>query len=323
MGHRGAPMSIINHTYPVDDPILDWRHVQNLEYQVGKVLYTFNASGFRDVDHAVEKPPGIKRIVVLGDSVTNGYGVEWERVFSHILQSQLGGQIEIINIAAGGLNTPQEVHLFEQEGLAYNPDLVILNFILNDSDFYSSFKAAQRYNAEKDAKIGLLNLKINPRIKRVLKSSALIYFIKERVENLKSRLLGKEETDYFVSIWGKAENRQKVTSGFDKLQVLQEENHFDVLVIIWPLITDYRHYRFAFIHQWVEEEAENRGFSTIDLLPRFSRIPYRDLQVTAEDNIHPNALGHKIGAEVFLSWYHNARYKLHFNKKKSPVFIYQ
>jgi lysophospholipase L1-like esterase len=303
LGHHGAPQGHISHIYPVDDPNLDWRHIPNSEFRVGRVVYTYNSSGFRDIDHVVEKPVGIKRIIVVGDSLTEGYEVEWRAVFSRVIQSQLGDQFEVINIAAGGLNTPQEIHLFEQEGLAYKPDLVILNFVLNDCDFYSSFKAAQRYNAEKDAKIGILNLPIDPRVKRLLKSSALVYFVKERVEDLKGRILGVEETDYFTRIWGRDENRRKVTSGFDKLKTLQQENHFDVLIIIWPLITDYKHYRFGFIHQWVKKEAEKRNFSTIDLLPSFSRIPYRDLQVTAEDNAHPNALGHRIGAEAFLGWY--------------------
>jgi lysophospholipase L1-like esterase len=66
---------------------------------------------------------------------------------------------------------------------------------------------------------------------------------------------------------------------------------------------DYGHYKFGFVHQWVKEHAENSGFSTIDLLQNFSRIAYRDIQITAEDNVHPNALGHKIAAEAFLTWY--------------------
>jgi hypothetical protein len=142
----------------------------------------------------------------------------------------------VINIAASGLNTPQEVHLLEREGLLYKPDLVVLNFILNDCDFYSTFKGAQRYQAEKDSKIGILNLPINPRLKRLFKSSALIYFVKERVEDLKGRLQGIEETDYFTTIWGKDENLQRIVSGFDELARLGKEAPFDVLVIIWPLI---------------------------------------------------------------------------------------
>lgn len=275
----------------------------NLEIKLGRVVYRYNSAGFRDVNHAVEKPVGIKRIVVIGDSVTEGYGLEEESVFSRWIQSHLGSQFEVITIAAGGLNTPQEVHLFEQEGLRYKPDIVILNFVLNDCDFYSSFKGSQRYAAEKDSKIGLLNVSINPRLKRLLKSSALIYFLKERMENVKGRLLGTEQTDYFTDIWGREENRVKVAEGFGRLAYLRESGGFDVVVIIWPVIVDYKQYKFGFAHEWVREQADKTGFSTIDLLPRFSKMSYRDLQVTAEDNVHPNASGHKIAAEAFVNWY--------------------
>lgn len=303
LGYHGVPQSRIRNVYYVDDPILDWRRVPNSEIKEGRVVYKYNSSGFRDLDHAVEKPLGVKRIVVVGDSVTEGHGVEWTSTFSRTIQSHLGDKCEVITIAAGGLNTPQEVHLFEQAGLPYKPDLVILNFVLNDGHFYTKLKGIRRYHTEKDSKLGLLNLSVNPRLKRLLKSSTLIYFIKERVEEIRGRLLGVENTDYYTRLWAHDENRRKVTRGFDKLAALQKEHHFDVLVIVWPLIADYRHYRLEYIHRWVQEHAENRGFSTIDLLPKFSKFRYRGLQVASQDNVHPNALGHRTAATSFLAWY--------------------
>jgi lysophospholipase L1-like esterase len=303
LGHHGAPQRYIHNIYPVEDPVLDWRYVPNSQIKEGRIVYTYNSSGFRDRDHSVPKPPGITRIVILGDSVTEGYGVEDSSLFSHILQTQLGETVEVISVAVGGLNTPQEVHLLEQEGIRYNPDLVIVNFILNDCDFYSNYKGAQRYLTEKDSQIGVLNLPINPEVKRLLKSSALVYFVKERVEELKGRIVGTEETNYFTKIWAKEDNRRKVTSAFDKLAGMGKEHGFDIAVIIWPLIMDYKEYRFTSVHQWVAQQAEHRGFSAIDLIDDVSEIPYRDLQITAEDNVHLNAVGHRIAAEAFLRWY--------------------
>ncbi|MCI0558675.1 MAG: SGNH/GDSL hydrolase family protein, partial [Nitrososphaera sp.] len=82
------------------------------------------------------------------------------------------------------------------------------------------------------------------------------------------------------------------------------------VVIIWPLLTDYDDYRFESIHEWVREEAEDRGFSIIDLLPSFSKVFYRDLQITAEDSIHPGALGYKLGADAFLAWCRSQKSKV-------------
>ena len=305
LGHRGEPISRINNIYLVDDPILDWRYIPNSEVRSARVVYRYNNAGFRDTNHTLRKPAGLERIVVLGDSVTEGYEVDWKDVFAQVLKSRLGDQYEVINIAAGGLNTPQEIHLFEHVGSRYSPDLVILNFVLNDVDFYTRFAAAQRAAEEGDARIATLNLPISPSLKRLLKSSALIYFVKDRVEGLRESLAGAEQPsdDYYERIWAKEENRRKVTDGFSKLAELHRNGHFEVVVMIWPLITDYRSYRFASIHTWVAQEATRVGFPVIDLLPRFSSVPYRELRVSAEDSVHPNALGHRLGAEEFLGWY--------------------
>jgi len=302
MGYKGAPESLIANIRAVDDSVLNWRYLPDSEVHVGRVRKKYNKMGFRDSDHSVEKVPGVKRVVVVGDSVTEASDVEWEAVFSARVQAGLGSSYEVITLAMGGLNTPQEIHLFEKEGLAYKPDLVILNFVLNDADFYTEYNATKRYQAEKDSVVGVLGLSINPAFKRTLKSSALVYFLKQRFEHAMGRLLGKEEIGYFDGLWGKPENRQKVTDGFDQLRVISKESSLPVLVIIWPILTEFSHYKFASIHQWIREEAEKRGFQTLDLLPHFAKTSYRDLQVTAEDNIHPNGLGHKIGADAFIEW---------------------
>ena len=66
------------------------------------------------------------------------------------------------------------IKLLEKEGLGYQPDLVILNFTLNDCDFNTEFYAAHRFIEQRDSIVGILNLSINPRFKRFVKSSALI-----------------------------------------------------------------------------------------------------------------------------------------------------
>jgi len=308
LGYKGAPESLIANIHAVDDPVLNWRYLPGSEVQLGKVIRKYNKAGFRDVDHDVGKAPGIKRVLVVGDSVTEAGDVEWEAVFSSRIQAGLGSSYEVVTLAMGGLNTPQEIHLFEKEGLAYKPDLVVLNFVLNDCDFFTEYNATRRYQAEKDSVIGVLGLTINPNFKRTLKSSALVYFLKQRIEHVIGMLSGKEETDYFESLWGKAENRKKITDGFDRLQDISKGSSVPVLVIIWPILTEFNHYKFEPIHQWTRAEAERRGIQTLDLLSDFAKTSYRELQVTAEDNIHPNALGHKIGADAFLDWVHRGHF---------------
>ena len=303
MGYGGAPESVITNVHFVDDPILDWRTNPGSEYKEGGVVYKYNSAGFRDVEHAIEKPSGVTRIVVLGDSVSEGLGFEAKDTFSYVLQSELGDKFEVINIVARALNAPQEIHLFEKEGIKYKPDLVIQNFVLNDIDFHSSLKNARRAEAVNESQIVMFGISINPKLKRFLKSSAFVYFVHQRVHELKSKLTGMVEQNYYAGLWEKQENRLKVINAFDKLLLLRKQHHFEVVIIIWPFITDYEHYGFAFVHNWVAKQAENRGFLTLDLLSIFSKYRWHDLRLTTDDNIHASTLGHKLAAESFLEWY--------------------
>ena len=303
LGYKGAPGSLITNIRLVDDHVLNWRYIPNSVVQTGNIVNRYNSAGYRDVDHVIRRSERVKRIIVLGDSVTEGSGVQWQDIFAVRLQNALGSQYELFNLAMSGLNTPQEVHLLEREGIAYQPDLVVLNFVLNDCDFYSAIDPEQRWAKEKDSKIGMLNFPINPEFKRFLKSSAFVYFVKERMENLIGKALGREEVNYFVSLWDNPENRLKVLAGLDKLERLKRDSNFRVVVMIWPLIMDFDKYEFTAIHSWILSETEKRGFFAIDLLPYFSKLHFRDLQVTAEDNVHPNASGHHIAADAFIEWF--------------------
>lgn len=306
MGHGGSPTSLIRNVYPVDDPVLDWRRIPHSHYREGRIAYDYNRLGFRDTDHQIEVSDSKRRLVVLGDSVTEGYGVEWNQVFAAYIQAKLGDRFEVINVAAGGLNTPQEVHLFRQTGLSYQPEIVVLNFVLNDCDFYSTYKKSQRYADTAESKIALLNIPVPGQLKSLLKKSALLFYIKQHLENIMGKLKGVPQTDHYTGLWSLEENRQKVTRGFDDLRALKEEHGFKVVVLVWPLLTEYAHYRFRPVHDWVSAEAKRRGFSSVDLLPHFSNIDYRKLQITAEDCVHPNALGHRIAGDAVVNWFRSS-----------------
>lgn len=300
LGHQGAPHATIDNAYLVDDSVLDWRYRPNSQRKSGRIVYSFNGAGFRDVEHQLPKPPGRFRIVVVGDSVTEGSGVRFEEMFSRVLQSRLGPSYEVITLAQGGLNTPQEIHLLEKHGLAYEPDLVILNFVLNDCAVPTRLANARRYMARKDSELGILfGLPIDPRVKRLLKRSAFLYFVKDRVSELPGRLLGKTE-DWFVRVWQHESSRGRVVEGFDRLALVAEKRNFDVALLIWPILMDYAHYSLRDVHGWVAHEARSRGFSVIDLLPEFSRAGVIHLKGAAEDGVHPNALGHRKAVEALL-----------------------
>ncbi len=118
------------------DPVLGWRldpggqvNRRRPEYTVS---VTLNARGWRDVEHALAPPPGAFRILVLGDSFMYGNGVNLEEVFSRRLEAAAHAagypQVEVINLGVSGYGTLQQYLLLVEEGLRYDPDLVLLAF---------------------------------------------------------------------------------------------------------------------------------------------------------------------------------------------------
>jgi hypothetical protein len=98
-----------------------------------------SSKGLRDYEYTLDKPNGIYRIIVLGDSVAFGWGVELEDTFAKQLERRLKriGKYEVINFSVPGYNAAQEIATLERKCLAYNPDLVIFSVI--DNDRYPKF----------------------------------------------------------------------------------------------------------------------------------------------------------------------------------------
>lgn len=97
-----------------------------------KVHVRINSKGLRDVEHAYEKPPGVYRILILGDSYMEALQVELEQTFARLLEEHLNRysdrRIEVINSGVAGWGTDNELLYFRNEGYKYHPDLVLLAF---------------------------------------------------------------------------------------------------------------------------------------------------------------------------------------------------
>ena len=96
--------------------------------------------GLRDRDYSIPKGKAF-RILVLGDSVTFGWGVNledtWVKKLEKILNERERREFEVINLGVPGYNTRQEMEFFMEMGLPLAPDLVLIGFL--DNDFEPAF----------------------------------------------------------------------------------------------------------------------------------------------------------------------------------------
>ena len=125
------------------DPVLYWRLKpnQNCYTKIGHKPVRINAHGTRGPDFASHKPPGTLRILSLGDSKTFGWGLTEKEAYSgrleDLLQQWAGPRrkVEVINAGVNAWSYPQIKNYFRNEGVAYQPDAVILA----DANFWTQF----------------------------------------------------------------------------------------------------------------------------------------------------------------------------------------
>src|SRR5262249_20643424 len=97
-----------------------------------------NARGYRDNEHPTAKPPGVRRLLSLGDSFAWGAGVEFEDAYPQRLERGMRRRRRepwrVVNLALPGMNTVDEASQLTEEGFAYQPDIVLVGYVLNDSE---------------------------------------------------------------------------------------------------------------------------------------------------------------------------------------------
>lgn len=118
------------------DDRLGWKHTPNVRKvfvnEFGERAEVIqNEYGHRGRAYPLRKDPGKVRILVLGDSFTEGVQVGEDDLFTALLE-RADPRFEVLNAGVGGYGTVQEYLYLESSGLKHNPDLVLLMIFDND-----------------------------------------------------------------------------------------------------------------------------------------------------------------------------------------------
>ena len=121
-------------TWSRPDPQLGWLNKEGIARAVehGNAMMTFSADGSRFSPLLQSKEAAPVRVLVVGCSFTQGYGVADDQTYVHYLNERFP-QIRFENFGTGGYNTLQSTTMAErvlaQRGPEERPDLVIYGLL--------------------------------------------------------------------------------------------------------------------------------------------------------------------------------------------------
>jgi lysophospholipase L1-like esterase len=266
---------------------------ERLGWELDPAAPFINADGFRDRDYRPGAAPDTLRIVVLGDSITFGWGVPAEEGFVKVLEQALsespgGRPYEVLNLGVGGYNTQQEVELYRVKGRRYAPDVVVLAYVLNDavpSDVFLEMALELERGSASERGDGADTC-------GSLRSEFVAWIVE------RARRLGQRRTAPFPT-WVREshadpERWTRVRSAFVELSRMAGEDGTPVLVVIVPMFWDFERYPFEGVHRMVAGEARKHGFGVLDLYDSLKGHDVEDLRLERGDDTHPNAAAHRL-----------------------------
>jgi len=278
-----------------DIPRLAGTHVlarPNVRGIVRGVLYETNSGGFRGPERALEKAPGVFRVVVIGDSIAMGTGVLYEETYAARLETVLAARfpdrtVEVLDMGLAGLNAPWIVKRFERRSLRYDPDLVIYGYTLNDI-------GGKNYRRSADTGFtGPVAFWQSP-----------VYvwrYLGPRFNSLRELLWSPPRSYSFEldeNYFRNPEAWQEVLDAFDRLAELARQRELCAVVLVHTKL-----YSLGWLHPFrshydlVAEAARERGFHVFQSWPSFEGRDSAELRVDAIDS-HPNAEGHALLLEA-------------------------
>ena len=261
----------------VDDPLLRYEMKPELTCEQSKT----NSFGMLDAPRTLEKPPGTLRVACLGDSVGGDCSLPNDNTcaaLEPLLREARGGRpVEVLNFSVPGYNTMQEARALEVKALRFEPDAVVVLYVLNDPG---------------------PDLAISHYLPGHFKFEHLLW----RGALLAAGKLTGGKIDPFAGMFMQLHESPRswdavVVAGFDRIHAAAAARNMPVAVAVFPLFRGPILPEYRTIYAKVVGEAERHGFTGVDLSQAaFEDEPLDTLLKPSRDMIHPNAHAHHLAA---------------------------
>ena len=262
----GIPLHSYREVYP-----LQFDHSNYYSKTQGEVEYRFNQFGGRWIASAEQPLPG-KGVLVVGDSLTFGFGLRYEDAFVFRLEQSLGGRYHFLNFAEPGGDARRSAGVYRMVRDRALHDVVLYGLHLNDLvEFDTSYVANHRQRVRSLGGLG--------------GRSRLADFVLERI----ARAEGRAESIAALTDPGVV-RRPYWTENMAAIEEMDRESAERgqrLVVVILPILVDVGKGTFEGVYAAVRAALDARRIRRIDLTRSAPAADDRDLWILPFDQ-HPN-----------------------------------
>lgn len=248
--------------------------------------------GLRSPEIEEKKAAGVRRLLVLGDSVTFGWGIREEDSFARRLEAMLRAApacpSEVVNAGVSGYGSIEELDYFANEGVRLEPDAVLIYQVENDY-----MAATPRTSAL------AMFMKDWIFYRSYLVNASFLAYQKLRWQ-VAAQAAGGDTAAYAAQqrTWGSLPGAAQSLDALRKIAALAHERGIAVVLASHPNnladpSLDAERTRL------LRELAAADDLRFVDVAPAFAGMRPEALAVSETDR-HPNALGHALIAGLLL-----------------------
>lgn len=251
-----------------------------------KRYYTggFNSLMYRDQEWTPAGVAGKTKVLVVGDSLVEGVGIEYARDrFSDLLGEKLGPNFVVMNVGRQGANTGDEIQMLLD--YPYAPDILVWTYFINDI-------------GDQAGPFGILlpePVQINPALEPLVRYSYAFNFFYWRLY----RAFGEggfpdAKWRWLVSIYNHPEARWAHEQQLISIYEGTQSEQIPLIVVVFPGIPYIEESRF--VTDRVVDLYRTREVPVLDVAEFIAGIPPQARMASPVDQ-HPNELVHRLVAD--------------------------
>jgi len=265
-----------------------------------------NSHGMRSPERPIAKPKGVRRVLILGDSVAFGHGVEQAAMFSALLEDSLsdgttkGMQVEVINASVPGYNSEQQWLFLREKGFAWQPDVVLLVAVINDVEpiYELTNEGGLAWKNPPELYRDILENEIVGRgMGGFLRNHVRVFGLLDHALR-QPYLLTKRYLDYLGSLYvADSAGWRAAQKAICAMHVMCQARGIGFVLAYCPVPAQPEPAVFRQIRGQYSAFAQREGITFVDLYDAENSRPVKRVTISSLDR-HPSILGHKLIADA-------------------------